>query len=71
MLQLRGGAALSEFRLNKLLAVAREQVPELAHISTEFVHFVDLDSTLSDEAKNILERLLTYGSAAQADSGQG
>jgi len=76
MLQLHGGAALSEFRLNKLLALAQEQVPELAQISTEFVHFVDLETRLTDDEHTILEQLLTYGvakkgSAAEADAGQG
>jgi phosphoribosylformylglycinamidine synthase len=75
MLQLRGGAALSEFRLNKLLAVAREQVPELAQISTEFVHFVDLETKLVGNEFEILEQLLTYGVAKKGstetgDSGQ-
>ena len=71
MLQLRGGAALSDFRLNKLLALAREQVPELAHISTEFVHFVDLDVRLDDSELQVLERLLKYGSAIQPSPGEG
>jgi len=71
MLLLRGGAALSEFRLNKLLAVAREQVPELAQISTEFIHFVDLERELSEEANTVLERLLTYGAAVDSNTGQG
>ncbi len=71
MLQLHGGAALSKFRLNKLLAVAREQVSELAQISTEFVHFVDLETRLTDDEHKILEQLLTYGAAAEAATGQG
>lgn len=65
MLQLRGGAALSEFRLHKLLATVREVLPEVAEkisqLSAEFVHFVDLDRTLSDDALQVLQQLLTYG----------
>jgi phosphoribosylformylglycinamidine synthase len=63
MLQLRGGAALSEFRLNKLVAEAREQVPELEGITTGFVHFVDFDNQLSSEEHAVLEQLLRYGSS--------
>ena len=71
MLQLRGGAALSEFRLNKLLALAQEQVPELAQISTEFVHFVDLETKLANDELKILGQLLTYGAPVEADTGKG
>jgi len=71
MLQLRGGAALSDFRLNKLLAQACEQVPELEHISTQYVHFVGLDVRLDDRELDILKRLLTYGSASQPLSEEG
>ena len=64
MFQLRGTAALSEFRLNKLLVAAQLQVPELASVDTVFVHFVDLHVALSTEKKSVLERLLQYGSAS-------
>ncbi len=63
MLQLRGAAALSEFRLQKLLDAAQRQVPELAIIDAVFVHFVDLHSTLGTEQHAVLERLMQYGSA--------
>ena len=65
MFQVRGGAALSEFRLKKLLTAAQSRVPEVARIDTVFVHFVDVDSALSTEKHVILERLLAYGSAAE------
>jgi phosphoribosylformylglycinamidine synthase len=71
MLQLRGGAALSDFRLNKLMALSREQVPELGSISTQFVHFVDLDVRLNNNEYDILKRLLTYGSSTPAVSDEG
>lgn len=66
MLQLRGAAALSEFRLQKLLTAAQLQVPELASIDTAFVHFVDLHAALGNEQQQVLERLLQYGSASAA-----
>lgn len=61
MLQLRGAAALSSFRLNKLLASARRAVPRLAAIGTEYVHFVDLEFALDHDHRRVLERLLRYG----------
>lgn len=67
MFQLRGTAALSEFRLKKLLAAAQLQVPELASVKTVFVHFVDLHVTLGAEQHSVLERLLQYGSSSVAD----
>jgi phosphoribosylformylglycinamidine synthase len=74
MLQLRGGTALSEFRLNKLVTLVREQVPEvasrLAGIRAEFIHFVDLERSLAAEAQQVLAQLLTYG-PQQGGSQQG
>ena len=64
MFQLRGTAALSEFRLNKLLAAVQRQVPEMASVKTAFVHFIDLHLALSAEKQNVLERLLQYGSTS-------
>jgi phosphoribosylformylglycinamidine synthase len=69
MFQLRGGIALSEFRLKKLLTAAQRQVPELASVDTAFVHFVDLYVTLGAEQHAVLERLLQYGSASTPSSG--
>jgi phosphoribosylformylglycinamidine synthase len=65
MLQLRGSAALSDFRLNKLLATVRETVPSVARIATAYVHFVDLESSLNREEAAVLERLLRYGPAQE------
>ena len=70
MFQLRGGTALSEFRLKKLLTAAQRQVPELASVDTAFVHFVDLHFTLSAEQHAVLERLLQYGSGSMPSSGE-
>jgi phosphoribosylformylglycinamidine synthase len=70
MLQLRGGAALSEFRLQKLLASAQEIVPELASVHTLFVHFVDLHTSLSEEQHGVLERLLQYGTKQDVEEMQ-
>jgi phosphoribosylformylglycinamidine synthase len=61
MLTLRGAPALSEFRLAKLLARCREQVPSVATLYSEFVHLVDTSAPLSDAEQARLSRLLEYG----------
>lgn len=65
MLQLRGGAAFSQFRLDKLLTTVQEALPDVVQsvirFSAEYVHFVDLERTLSAAAHQVLEQLLTYG----------
>src|SRR3569833_1418743 len=53
MLYMRGRAALSSFRLEKLIAAARTQVPSLSRIHTEEVYFVDVEQRLEPS-----ERLL-------------
>jgi phosphoribosylformylglycinamidine synthase len=58
MLQLRGAPALSAFRRDKLLADLQLQIPQLNAIDAEFMHFVQLESALSDEQHDILSRLL-------------
>lgn len=71
MFQLRGGAALSEFRLQKLLLAAQAQVPEVSKITTVFEHFVDLHTTLDSEKQAVLAQLLRYGDKADTvDGGQ-
>ena len=61
MLILRGAPALSTFRTQKLLASLQQQVPAVAGIATEYVHFADLVAPLNDEQQSILRQLLTYG----------
>src|SRR5690606_36515341 len=61
MLHIPGGPALSSFRTEKLLARAREVVPELEIIHTEYWHFVDLERQLEAADRAILERLLDDG----------
>lgn len=63
MLHLRGSAALSDFRLKKLLTRARKAVPQLQKIDAEFVHLVDLKEDLTPAELGQLESLLSYGYA--------
>ncbi len=76
MLQLRGGAALSPFRVDKLLANARQKIACLATITAEFIHFTDLDCSLDAAGRRVLEQLLCYGPTRErlsdtANDGQG
>ena len=61
MLILPGAAALSPFRLDRLLSTLRASVPRIQALNARFVHFADFDGTLSPGERDILERLLTYG----------
>ena len=64
ILHLRGGAALSPFRHEKLQAALRERVPGITTITAEFVHFVELTQPIDDRKRHVVERILTYGDAA-------
>ncbi len=66
ILSLRGRNALSEFRTRKLNAALAQAPLELTGISAEFWHFVSVLRPLTAEERATLERLLTYGPAAQA-----
>ncbi len=57
MLRLRGIAALSSFRLDKLMAAARQRVPEIQQMVAEFVHFVDVERTLTAGEQALLGAL--------------
>ncbi len=61
MLVLRGAPALSEFRLAKLLARLQGTLGRPLGLVAEHIHFADLESELSDEARAVLVRLLQYG----------
>jgi phosphoribosylformylglycinamidine synthase len=63
MLHIPGGPALSSFRTDKLLARAREILPEIESIHTEYWHFVDLEQQLDPAAQATLERMLDDGVA--------
>ena len=65
MLRFRGSPALSTFRLEKLLAGLRRQMPAIDAVDAEFVHFVDLLEPLTEVELSILDRLLTYGPQAR------
>lgn len=64
ILRLRGGLALSAFRLNKLHNLLSTGIPGLRELNVEFIHFVDLGQRLNNNEQQILERLLSYGRPA-------
>src|SRR5690554_3614823 len=71
MLELRGAPALSPFRSHKLYTRIQAIVPEVKHVYAEFMHFVDLEGTLSDSEQAILDRLLTYGPSVPVEEPDG
>ena len=71
ILNLRGRNALSEFRLAKLNQALQLADIKLSSIGAEFWHFVSVQRPLDAAENTILERILTYGPAAQAVSEAG
>jgi phosphoribosylformylglycinamidine synthase len=70
LIRLRGRAALSPFRLQKLLAAVPRDSPPIT-IAAEFWHFVSTTRSLTAEERARLERLLTYGPRTPAVPEQG
>jgi phosphoribosylformylglycinamidine synthase len=70
-LSLRGSAALSQFRLDKLYSTLTVSAPNIAHIYTEFVHFAFSDTALSAAEQKTLQQILTYGPKTEAESANG
>mgnify|MGYP001213392992 CR=1 FL=1 len=68
---LRGSPALSEFRVNKLIELCREQALPVTDIYAEFMHFADLTSELDAQEVEKLEKLLTYGPTIQEHQPEG
>jgi len=61
MLILRGAPALSEFRVNKILARCQQSQLPVTNVYAEYAHFADLTSPLDTDEQTKLEKLLTYG----------
>jgi phosphoribosylformylglycinamidine synthase len=67
VLTLPGAAALSAFRVEKLLASLPSALAEAIAIDARYVHFAALAAPLTAEEGQLLERLLTYGTPARGD----
>jgi len=61
MLRIRGSAALSPFRLDKILAALKSAAPRVSHLYAEFWHFAWADGELSASQQDTLQKILTYG----------
>ncbi|MCU0896617.1 MAG: phosphoribosylformylglycinamidine synthase [Burkholderiales bacterium] len=66
ILKLRGGSALSAFRLEKLNASLAALHPDLRVLHAEFCHFVEVDREPDAAEAETLERLLAYGEPSRA-----
>ncbi|MEF3074026.1 phosphoribosylformylglycinamidine synthase [Methylobacter sp. Wu1] len=69
MLKIPGTSALSDFRVQKLLAELQAIESTVKTVSARFVHFVDLENDLNDSQKAVLDQLLSYGSSLPAEIG--
>ncbi|MGR9013170.1 MAG: hypothetical protein ACU83U_05945, partial [Gammaproteobacteria bacterium] len=67
MLKISGTSALSDFRINKLLAELQSLEPAIKSVSARFIHFVDIEHDLDEGRTSILKQLLAYGSVQVAD----
>ncbi|NMM41197.1 phosphoribosylformylglycinamidine synthase [Pseudoalteromonas arctica] len=61
MLILRGAPALSDFRVQKILARCQQAQLPVTNVYAEYAHFADLTAQLSSDEQIKLEKLLTYG----------
>jgi len=52
MLILRGKSALSPFRIEKLLHKLRIIVPGIHSVSSQYIHFIDVDKELSPQIQS-------------------
>jgi phosphoribosylformylglycinamidine synthase len=69
MLQLAGPAALSQFRLAKLLERLNALEPAVLAVEAHFLHFADLARPLEAAELRVLEQLLAYGPRRASEPG--
>lgn len=70
-LSLRGRAALSKFRLDKLYNTLQFTAPNIGHIYAEFVHFAFSETALTNDYQSTLIKILTYGPKANIEGPSG
>ncbi|HSN21386.1 MAG TPA: phosphoribosylformylglycinamidine synthase [Usitatibacter sp.] len=63
VLTLPGALALSPFRIEKLVGALPKGLAASLRLEARFVHFAALHAELAPREREVLERLLTYGSA--------
>ena len=65
-----GGRALSASKTNQLLSQAQQIAPQIIAVATQWVHWVQTDSTPDTVTLTKLQALLTYGEPAVAANGE-
>ncbi|MDQ7016134.1 MAG: phosphoribosylformylglycinamidine synthase [Gammaproteobacteria bacterium] len=68
MLCLHGSAALSQFRLQKLLAEVQTRSPAVTALDVHFVHLAEVVGAFSAEDRQRLNQLLDYGEVSEQPS---
>ncbi|MFU8788573.1 MAG: phosphoribosylformylglycinamidine synthase [Methylobacter sp.] len=71
MLKIPGTFALSDFRINKLLAELQAIEPAIKAVSARFIHFIDTEQDLNDSQTAVLTQLLAYGPRQSGDKSPG
>jgi phosphoribosylformylglycinamidine synthase len=71
MIELRGAPALSEFKQQQLLNQIQSVQPKAVSVYAEYMHFVDLETDLSDAELNVINKLLTYGPKIKVEAAEG
>lgn len=71
MICLRGSAALSPFRIEKIQTALGPTNPNITHLYAEFLHFVWVEGALDSTQQDTLAQILTYGPTMQAEEPKG
>jgi phosphoribosylformylglycinamidine synthase len=71
LLSIRGSAALSPFRLDKILGVLKHSAPRITHLYAEFWHFASVERALQTGEFEVLHKILTYGPKMAEEQPQG
>jgi phosphoribosylformylglycinamidine synthase len=66
MLIIRGAPALSEFRLQKLTQHLSDQLRVPVKVTSQYLHFANIEQTLESSERYVLETILRYGPAENA-----
>ena len=62
MLKITGTAALSNYRIKKLLIELHKIDVNITALSARFIHFIAVENNLDSHQTDVLNQLLTYGS---------
>ena len=68
MIEVVGGSALGPGRLQKRLTAIRRTNPGARALNGNYLHFADVDGTLTADESRILQELLTYGARPTDES---